>query len=152
MRLGLDVSQHQLEWPELLRRVRFAEVAGFDRAWVFDHFKPLYGDRHGPCLEGWTLLAAMAAPSSSRIPRSGSAPVVSAVPSLSSLGTPTSGIRSDRSRCSNARPRCSSERPRLRDGTLTRSSGPPTFPSRNRGTRSAGERTPSERSDSPILW
>src|SRR6266545_1829891 len=60
MRLGLDVSQHQLEWPELLRRVRFAEEAGFDGAWVFDHFKPLYGDRNGPCLEGWTFLAAEA--------------------------------------------------------------------------------------------
>jgi F420-dependent oxidoreductase-like protein len=61
MRLGLDVAQHQLDWPELLRRVRFAEEAGFDGAWVFDHFKPLYGDRNGPCMEGWTLLAALAA-------------------------------------------------------------------------------------------
>ena len=60
MRLGLDVSQHQLEWPELLRRARFAEDAGFDGAWVFDHFKPLYGDKGGPCMEGWTLLAALA--------------------------------------------------------------------------------------------
>jgi len=59
--LGLDVAQHQLDWPELLRRVRFAEDAGFDGAWVFDHFKPLYGDRSGPCMEGWTLLAALAA-------------------------------------------------------------------------------------------
>jgi F420-dependent oxidoreductase-like protein len=61
MRLGLDVSQHQLDWPELLRRVRFGEVAGFDGAWVFDHFKALYGDPTGPCMEGWTLLAALAA-------------------------------------------------------------------------------------------
>jgi F420-dependent oxidoreductase-like protein len=61
MRLGIDVSQHQLTWPELLTRVRFAEDAGFDGAWVFDHFKPLYGDPNGPCLEGWTLLAALAA-------------------------------------------------------------------------------------------
>jgi F420-dependent oxidoreductase-like protein len=61
MRLGLDVSQHQLDWPELLRRVRFAEESGFDGAWVFDHFKPLYGDPNGPCMEGWTLLAALAA-------------------------------------------------------------------------------------------
>jgi F420-dependent oxidoreductase-like protein len=44
-----------------LDRVRFAEDAGFDGAWVFDHFKPLYGDRKGPCLEGWTLLAALGA-------------------------------------------------------------------------------------------
>jgi F420-dependent oxidoreductase-like protein len=61
MRLGLDVSQHQLTWEQLLARVRFAEDAGFDGAWVFDHFKALYGDPNGPCLEGWTLLAALAA-------------------------------------------------------------------------------------------
>jgi F420-dependent oxidoreductase-like protein len=61
MRLGLDVAQHQLDWPELLRRVRFAEETGFDGIWVFDHFKALYGDPKGPCLEGWTLLAAIAA-------------------------------------------------------------------------------------------
>lgn len=60
MRFGLDVSQHQLSWTELLRRVRFAEDAGFDGAWVFDHFRPLYGDPGGPCLEGWTLLAGLA--------------------------------------------------------------------------------------------
>lgn len=59
MRLGLDVSQHQLTWAELLARVRFAEEAGFEGAWVFDHFKPLYGDPAGPCLEAWTLLAAL---------------------------------------------------------------------------------------------
>ena len=61
MRLGLGVAQHHLEWDELLNRVRFAEEAGFDGAWVFDHFQPLYGDRHGPCMEAWTLLAALAA-------------------------------------------------------------------------------------------
>jgi F420-dependent oxidoreductase-like protein len=61
MRIGLDVAQHQLLWPELAQRVQFAESAGFDGAWVFDHFTPLYGDPNGPCLEGWTLLAGLAA-------------------------------------------------------------------------------------------
>lgn len=61
MRLGIDVSQHQLTWEELAARVRFAEDAGFEHAWVFDHFKALYGDPTGPCLEGWTLLAALGA-------------------------------------------------------------------------------------------
>jgi len=61
MKLGLDVAQHQLTWSELLARVRFAEAAGFDGVWVFDHFKALYGDPTGPCLEGWTLLSALAA-------------------------------------------------------------------------------------------
>jgi F420-dependent oxidoreductase-like protein len=59
MRFGLDVAQHQLTWDELLERVRLAEDAGFDGAWVFDHFRPLYGDPTGPCLEGWTLLAGL---------------------------------------------------------------------------------------------
>ena len=61
MRIGLDVAQHQLRWPDVVERVQFAEAAGFDGAWVFDHFKPLYGDPNGPCLEGWTLLAGLAA-------------------------------------------------------------------------------------------
>lgn len=61
MRIGLDVAQHQLAWPELVERVIFGEQAGFDGAWVFDHFTPLYGDRNGPCLEAWTLLAGLAA-------------------------------------------------------------------------------------------
>ena len=61
MRLGLDVAQHQLQWPEVVDRVQFAEKAGFDGAWVFDHFTPLYGDPNGPCLEGWTALAGLAA-------------------------------------------------------------------------------------------
>ena len=56
----MDVAQHQLDWTEILDRVRLAEEAGFDGAWVFDHFKPLYGDRGGPCLEGWSVLAALA--------------------------------------------------------------------------------------------
>ena len=61
MRFGLDCSQHQQPWDEILARVQFAEDAGFEGAWVFDHFKPLYGDPSGPCFEGWTLLAALAA-------------------------------------------------------------------------------------------
>ena len=61
MRIGIDVSQHQLFWPDLVERVHLAEDAGFDGAWVFDHFTPLYGPSDGPCMEAWTLLAALAA-------------------------------------------------------------------------------------------
>ena len=61
MKFGLDVAQHQLTFQEILARVRLAEDAGFDGAWVFDHFSALYGDRDGPCLEAWTLLGALAA-------------------------------------------------------------------------------------------
>lgn len=61
MQLGLDVSQHQRTWAEVRERTCLAEEMGFAQAWVFDHFQPLYGDRKGPCLEGWTLLGALAA-------------------------------------------------------------------------------------------
>jgi F420-dependent oxidoreductase-like protein len=33
----------------------------FDHAWLFDHFAPIHSDVTGPCLEGWTTLAAFAA-------------------------------------------------------------------------------------------
>ena len=61
MRVDLGLDQHQLPWPELQRRARFAEDAGFDGIWVFDHFKALYGPAEGPCFEAWTLLAGLAA-------------------------------------------------------------------------------------------
>ena len=64
MRLGMETAQHRVEWPELLERVRFGEDAGFDGAWIFDHFKALYGEGPGPCMEGWTLLAALGAATS----------------------------------------------------------------------------------------
>lgn len=64
MRIGVDCSQHQLSWDALVDRVRFAEDLGFDGAWVFDHFKAMYGDPTGPCLESWTLLSALGAATS----------------------------------------------------------------------------------------
>src|SRR5262245_46998485 len=60
MRFGLDISQHQLTWDELVDRARLAEDAGLDGVWVFDHFKALYADPNGPSLEAWTLLAGLA--------------------------------------------------------------------------------------------
>jgi len=60
MRFGIDIAQQRLEWDELVRRARFAEEAGFDGLWGFDHFKPMYGDTPGPTFEGMTTLAALA--------------------------------------------------------------------------------------------
>ena len=31
----------------------------FDSAWNFDHFYPIFSDSTGPCLEAWTMLAAL---------------------------------------------------------------------------------------------
>ena len=61
MRIDIETSQHHLGWDELVSRVQLAEEAGFEGVWIFDHFKPLYADPKGPCFEGWTLLAGLAA-------------------------------------------------------------------------------------------
>ena len=37
------------------------EIPVIEHAWLFDHFAPIQGDVSGPCLEGWTVLAAFAA-------------------------------------------------------------------------------------------
>ena len=60
MRFGLDVAQQRMSWDELGRRVRLAEALGFDGAWGFDHFEPMYGEGPGETFEGMTTLAALA--------------------------------------------------------------------------------------------
>ncbi|MGH9090624.1 MAG: LLM class flavin-dependent oxidoreductase [Acidimicrobiales bacterium] len=60
MRIGLDVAQQRMPWDELVDRVRFAEDLGFDGAWGFDHFEPMYGEGPGETFEGMTTLAALA--------------------------------------------------------------------------------------------
>jgi F420-dependent oxidoreductase-like protein len=60
MRFGIDIAQQRQEFDELLDRARFAESLGFDGAWGFDHFVPMYGDGAGNCFEGMTTLAALA--------------------------------------------------------------------------------------------
>src|ERR1700749_5313163 len=60
MRFGLDIAQQRLPWDELVRRVKLAEEFGFDGAWGFDHFPPMYGEGPGETFEGMTTLAALA--------------------------------------------------------------------------------------------
>lgn len=60
MRFGLDIAQQRMPWEEVVRRVRLAEDLGFDGAWGFDHFQPMYGSGPGETFEGMTTLAALA--------------------------------------------------------------------------------------------
>jgi len=60
VRFGLDVAQQRLGFDEIVDRVRFGEELGFDGAWGFDHFRPMYGHGPGNCFEGMTTLAALA--------------------------------------------------------------------------------------------
>jgi alkanesulfonate monooxygenase SsuD/methylene tetrahydromethanopterin reductase-like flavin-dependent oxidoreductase (luciferase family) len=60
MRFGLDVAQQRMPWDEVVTRTRLAESLGFDGAWGFDHFQPMYGDGPGETYEGMATLAALA--------------------------------------------------------------------------------------------
>ena len=51
MRFGLDVAQQRMPWDELVRRVQLAEELGFDGAWGFDHYQPMYGEGPGETFE-----------------------------------------------------------------------------------------------------
>jgi F420-dependent oxidoreductase-like protein len=61
LRFGVHSGQQYTDFPGYLDLWRTAEGAGLDWASVFDHFMPIQADPTGPCFEGLTLLAAMAA-------------------------------------------------------------------------------------------
>jgi F420-dependent oxidoreductase-like protein len=61
-RLRFGIQTPNQDTFENIRTVwQDAERLGFHSAWLFDHFTPIFGNEDGPCLEGWTLLAALAA-------------------------------------------------------------------------------------------
>ena len=61
LRFGLFLGQVGRDWPALLERFQLAEELGYDHAWLVDHFVDTDGDLRKPCMEAWTLLAALAA-------------------------------------------------------------------------------------------
>jgi len=61
VRFGIQTPNQDATWEQIRDAWKLAEELGFDSAWVFDHFLPIFGDEDGPTLEGWTLLAALAA-------------------------------------------------------------------------------------------
>ena len=52
--------QHRMSIDDVRRLWDFADETGWDSAWVFDHLTSLDGPDDEPCLEAWSLLAAMA--------------------------------------------------------------------------------------------
>jgi F420-dependent oxidoreductase-like protein len=61
LRFGIHAGQQHTDFPSYLAMWRTAEDLGLDWASVFDHFVPIYSDPEGPCFDGQTLLAALAA-------------------------------------------------------------------------------------------
>jgi F420-dependent oxidoreductase-like protein len=59
---GIKTAPQNTTYEAMLRVWSEADaIPVLEHAWVFDHFSPLGADKTGPCLEGWTLLAALAA-------------------------------------------------------------------------------------------
>ncbi len=62
LRFGIKTAPQFTTYEQMLRVWLEADtVPIIAHAWLFDHFMPLGTDITGPCLEGWTLLAAFAA-------------------------------------------------------------------------------------------
>lgn len=62
MRFGIKTAPMETTWQGMLDVWREADgIPLFESAWNFDHFEPIFSDRSGPCLEGWSTLAALAA-------------------------------------------------------------------------------------------
>jgi F420-dependent oxidoreductase-like protein len=59
---GIKTAPHHTTYPAMLAVWQAADATPvFEHAWLFDHFNPITGELDGPCYEGWTLLAALAA-------------------------------------------------------------------------------------------
>jgi F420-dependent oxidoreductase-like protein len=65
VRYGFKTAPMNTTWPAMLDVWRAADdIDLFESGWNFDHFEPIFSDRSGPCMEGWSMLAAMAAATS----------------------------------------------------------------------------------------
>ena len=61
MRFGIKTAPMNTTYAEIRDVWKAADdIELFESAWSFDHFYPIFSDSAGPCLEGWTTLAALA--------------------------------------------------------------------------------------------
>lgn len=59
---GIKTSQQHTTYEAIVPVWKAADANPvFSHAWLFDHFNPIAGSVDGPCYEGWTMLAALAA-------------------------------------------------------------------------------------------
>ena len=61
IRFGVYSGPQHATFEDSLELWRRCEELGYDWISVFDHFMPIVGDPDGPCFEGPTMMAAMAA-------------------------------------------------------------------------------------------
>jgi F420-dependent oxidoreductase-like protein len=62
MRVSFKTRPQHTEW-EPMRDFWLAadDIELYSTGWTFDHFYPIFSDPTGPCFEGWTMLAYLAA-------------------------------------------------------------------------------------------
>ena len=62
LRFGIKTAPQHTTYEDMLAVWQEADgIPAIEHAWLFDHYAPIAGDLDGPCLEGWTTLAAFAA-------------------------------------------------------------------------------------------
>ncbi len=59
IKIGLQLAPEQTTFAAYREAWLQADALGVDSLWDWDHFFPVAGDPHGPCLEGWTTLAVL---------------------------------------------------------------------------------------------
>ena len=60
-RITFKTKPEYSTWNQILDMWMEGErIEIFDGGFLFDHFYPIYGDKTGPCLEGWTALSYLA--------------------------------------------------------------------------------------------
>jgi F420-dependent oxidoreductase-like protein len=61
MRFAFKTAPQNTTWADMLAVWQEADdIEIFESGWVFDHFYPIVGHSAGPCLEGWSVLTALA--------------------------------------------------------------------------------------------
>ncbi len=61
MRFAFRTAPQNTTWAQICTFWREADdIEVFESGWTFDHFYPIFSDSRGPCLEGWTVMTALA--------------------------------------------------------------------------------------------
>jgi F420-dependent oxidoreductase-like protein len=60
-RLTFKTKPEHTTWAEILAMwLEGEQIEHYDGGFLFDHFYPIYGEKDGPCFEGWTALSYLA--------------------------------------------------------------------------------------------
>jgi alkanesulfonate monooxygenase SsuD/methylene tetrahydromethanopterin reductase-like flavin-dependent oxidoreductase (luciferase family) len=61
VKVGFRTAPQKTTWAEMEKVWRWADTAGFDSGWLWDHIIALHGNLDDDHFEGWTALAALGA-------------------------------------------------------------------------------------------